>query len=68
MMLFKLSHSSSYTRQDIDILDDYRTIAHVGIINTTTHHILNKFEYIYIYISKAATSTCITHKKRFLMG
>ena len=30
--LFKLNHRSSYTRQDIDILDEYRTIAHVGIL------------------------------------
>ena len=30
--LFKLKHRSSYTRQDIDILDEYRTIANVGIL------------------------------------
>ncbi|MFM7987926.1 MAG: hypothetical protein ACKPKO_52295 [Candidatus Fonsibacter sp.] len=39
MRLFKLIHRSSYTRQDIDILDEYRTTANVGIIKkaATTH-------------------------------
>ena len=32
MRLFKLKHRSSYTRQDIDILDEYRTIANTGIL------------------------------------
>ena len=32
MRLFKLKHRLSYTRQDIDILDEYRTIANTGIL------------------------------------
>ena len=35
--LYKLNHRSSYTRQDIDILDEYRTVANVGILKTRQH-------------------------------
>ncbi|MFM7983000.1 MAG: hypothetical protein ACKPKO_27120, partial [Candidatus Fonsibacter sp.] len=36
--LFKLNHRSSYTRQDIDILDEYRTIANVSILKPPPTH------------------------------
>jgi hypothetical protein len=34
--LFKLNHKSYYTRQDIDMLTEYRTIANVGILKKAT--------------------------------
>ena len=50
--LFKLNHRSSYTRQDIDILDEYRTIANVGILKPPPAH-TNLVE---IDVSKAYTA------------
>ena len=36
--LFKLNHRSSYTRLNIDIFDEYRTIANVGMLKTQPVH------------------------------
>ncbi len=59
MMLFKLSHRSSYTRQDIDILDDYRTIANIGIIKQPPSHT----KLVEIDITKAYTAAFIKIKE-----
>ncbi|MFM7985406.1 MAG: hypothetical protein ACKPKO_39440, partial [Candidatus Fonsibacter sp.] len=59
MMLFKLSHRSSYTRQDLDILDDYRTIANIGKIKQPPSHT----KLAEIDITKAYTATFIKKKK-----
>jgi hypothetical protein len=50
--LFKLNHRSSYTRQDIDILDEYRTIANVGILKPPPAHT----SLVEIDVSKAYTA------------
>ncbi|MFM7988703.1 MAG: hypothetical protein ACKPKO_56260, partial [Candidatus Fonsibacter sp.] len=55
MRLFNLSHRSSYTRQDIDILDDYRTIANIGIIKQPPSHT----KLVEIDITKAYTAAFI---------
>ena len=56
--LFKLNHRSSYTLQDIDILDDYRTIANIGIIKQPPSHT----KLVEIDITKAYTAAVITIK------
>ena len=59
MGLFKLKHRSSYTRQDIDILDEYRTIANIGILNKTPAHT----KFVEIDITKAYTAAFIKIKE-----
>ena len=59
MQLFKLKHRSAYTRQDIDILDDYRTIANIGIIKQLPSHT----KLVEIDITKDYTSTFINIKR-----
>ena len=36
--LFKINHISYYTRQDIDILDEFRTISDLGILKALPTH------------------------------
>ena len=56
--IFKATHKSYYTQEDIDILDEYRTVANLGMITEKPNEKLSEID-----ISKAYTSAfCkITH-------
>ena len=56
--MFKSHHKSYYTKQDIDILDEYRTVSNVGMICTRTKHRLNEID-----MSKAYTASLIQINK-----
>ena len=56
--LFKKSHKSFYTKLDIDILDEYRTSANVGMIT----EVINHSNMIELDISKAFTSAFLKIK------
>ena len=56
--IFKATHKSYYTQLDIDILDEYRTVANIGMIRQKPKEKLNEID-----VSKAYTGAfCkITH-------
>ena len=56
--LFKKSHKSFYTKLDIDILDEYRTAANVGMLN----EVVDSINMIELDISKAFTSAFLKIK------
>ena len=49
--IFRMDHKSYYNKQDMDILNEYRTIANVGFL----HKVENAFGLVEIDISKAYT-------------
>jgi hypothetical protein len=56
--LFKASHKSYYTQEDINILDEYRTIANTGMLSKKP-----KDDLVEIDVSKAYTSAFCKIKK-----
>ena len=56
--LFKSSHKSSYTQEDINILDEYRTISNTGMLSKKP-----KDDLVEIDVSKAYTSAFCKIKK-----
>ena len=48
--LFKAEHKSHYSKQDVDILDEYRTVVPVGVLKDVVNNLIE------IDISKAFTS------------
>ena len=51
--MFKAEHKSHYSKRDVDILDEYRTVVPVGMLNDVVNNLTNLIE---IDISKAFTS------------
>ena len=49
--MFKSCYKSYYTKEDINLLDEYRTIANCGILSNTSKEVLSEID-----IGKAYTS------------
>ena len=52
MSIFKNEHKSHYSKQDVDILDEFRTVANVGCMR----HVKEKNNLIELDVSKAYTA------------
>ena len=62
MSLFKSEHKSHYSKQDVDILDEFRTIANVGSMRQVKEK--EKNDLIELDVSKAYTAAFVKIKSR----